>query len=751
MGKNLQGAFHEEEGQLPRVTVIGTGYLGLTHAVCLADLGHDVLAIDVDAEKIAMAASGEAPFFEPGLEPLLRKNLDAGRLRFTMSFAEVGAFGEVHFLCVGTPEGESGRADLGAVFAAAEALAPHLAAPCLVVGKSTVPVGTARQVMTRMRAIAPAGDDVDLAWNPEFLREGFAVQDSLAPDRIVLGVTSDGAAEMLREVYRGPLEAGAPLLVMDLETAELVKVAANAFLATKISFINAMAEVCEQAGADVIPLAEALGYDARIGRRFLSPGLGYGGGCLPKDIRGFRATAADLGVSSLESLLATVDEINLGRRERVVALARQAAGGSLAGRRVAVLGVAFKPDSDDVRDSPSLAVCDRLAAEGAVVSVHDPVAMPSAARKRPGLRYAPSVFEAAEGADLVLHLTEWSDYRAIDPAALAAVVARRVIIDARCCLDAALWAAAAGPCTCWVGRQAGLGVGAFGGFDDVGQEHGAGHRADAARHRGQPASHLGDLGGHVADQAGVGPGDADVDHGRAGLDHVRGQQAGPAGRHHHDVRGSGVRGEILGSGVAERHGGVLGPAGQQQAERATHGDPAPDDGDVGARDRYPVAAQQFHDAARGARQRAGLAQDQLAEVGRVQAVRVLGRVHPVQHGVGVEPGGQRQLDDVPGAGRVGVQLVDHRLHLRLGRVLGQVPADGRDPDLGAVAVLAVDVRAAARVVADQDGAQAGHGTARGQGRHVLGEFGPDLSGEGLAVEHLCGHAGPLSGRSAVRR
>ena len=424
---------------MPRVTVIGTGYLGLTHAVCLADLGHEVLAIDVDAEKIAMAASGETPFFEPGLEPLLRKNLDSGRLRFTLSCAEVGAVGEVHFLCVGTPEGESGRTDLGAVYAAARALAPHLTSPCLIAGKSTVPVGTARQVMTRMRALAPAGDGVDLAWNPEFLREGFAVQDSLAPDRIVLGVMSDGAASMLRQVYRGPLEAGSPLLVMDLETAELVKVAANAFLATKISFINAMAEVCEQAGADVIALAEALGHDTRIGRRFLSPGLGYGGGCLPKDVRGFRATAADLGVSSLESLLATVDEINLGRRERVVALARQAAGGSLAGRRVAVLGVAFKPDSDDVRDSPSLAVCDHLVAEEAVVSVHDPVAMPSAARKRPELRYASSVSEAAEGADLVLHLTEWSDYRAIDPAALARVVARRVVIDARCCLDAGLW------------------------------------------------------------------------------------------------------------------------------------------------------------------------------------------------------------------------------------------------------------------------------------------------------------------------
>jgi len=430
---------------LPRVTVVGTGYLGLTHAVCLADLGHDVLAIDVDADKIALAASGTAPFFEPGLEPLLRKNLDAGRLRFTLSFAEAGAFGDVHFLCVGTPEGEAGRADLSAVHAAAAALAPHLTGPCLVVGKSTVPVGTARQVLASLRSAAPAGAAVDLAWNPEFLREGFAVQDSLAPDRIVLGVAADGAEAALREIYRTPLENGSPLLVMDLETAELVKVAANAFLATKISFINAMAEVCEESGADVMALAEALGHDARIGRRFLSPGLGYGGGCLPKDIRGFRATAADLGVDSLVSWLGTVDGINQGRRERVVALARQAAGGpggSLAGQRVAVLGVAFKPNSDDVRDSPSLAVCDRLAAEGAIVSVHDPVAMPSAAAKRPGLRYAPSVSEAAERADLVLHLTEWSDYRAIDPAALAQVVARRVIIDARCCLDAALWRAA---------------------------------------------------------------------------------------------------------------------------------------------------------------------------------------------------------------------------------------------------------------------------------------------------------------------
>ena len=424
---------------MPRVTVIGTGYLGLTHAVCLADLGHQVLAIDVDEDKIAKAANGEVPFFEPGLEPLLRKNLDVGRLRFTTSFAEVGAFGEVHFLCVGTPQGSDGGADLSFVHAAAGALAPQLTADCLIVGKSTVPVGTARQVLSQVRAIAPAGRRVDLAWNPEFLREGHAVQDSFTPDRIVLGVTSDRAETLLREVYATPLEGGVPLLVMDLETAELVKVAANAFLATKVSFINAMAEMCEASGADVIPLAEALGYDARIGRKFLSPGLGFGGGCLPKDVRAFRATASALGVGSVVSLLSSVDAINQGRRDQVVTLAIQAAGGTLDGTRVAVLGVAFKPNSDDVRDSPSLAVCDRLRAEGAIVSVHDPVAMPNAAKRRPDLVYARSVFEAAQGAELVLHLTEWSDYQAIDPAALGRVVARRVIIDARCCLDARLW------------------------------------------------------------------------------------------------------------------------------------------------------------------------------------------------------------------------------------------------------------------------------------------------------------------------
>jgi UDPglucose 6-dehydrogenase len=424
------------------LSVIGTGYLGLTHAVCMAELGHDVLAIDVDPAKVAKAASGTAPFFEPGLEPLLRKNLEAGRLRFTTSYSEVGAFAEVHFLCVGTPQSVDGSADLQHVNSAADALAPHLARRCLVVGKSTVPVGTARLLTTRIRELAPAADQVELAWNPEFLREGMAVHDSISPDRLVFGVSSSWAADRLRDAYAVPLNNGTPCLVMDLETAELVKVAANSFLATKISFINAMAEVCEASGADVIRLAAALAHDERIGGRFLSPGLGFGGGCLPKDIRAFRATARTLGIGSVDSFLGEVDAINLSRRARVTDLAREVVGGSLAGQHVAVLGIAFKPGSDDVRDSPSLAVCDQLTREGAVVRVHDPVATGNAKLIRPNLRYAETVTEAVEGADAVLHLTEWADYRAIDPAALGKVVARRNVVDARCALDGDYWRAA---------------------------------------------------------------------------------------------------------------------------------------------------------------------------------------------------------------------------------------------------------------------------------------------------------------------
>ena len=430
-----------------RVTAIGIGYLGLTHAVCMADLGHQVLAIDVDAEKVEKATRGETPFFEPGLEPLLRKNIDAGRLRFTTSFQEIAEFGDVHFICVGTPQkpGET-AADLSYVYAAVDALAPHLSLECLIVGKSTVPVGTARDLLSRAQAAAPAGGRVSLLWNPEFLREGYAVQDTLTPDRFVFGVTSDEAGAKaeatIREVYAAPLSSGIPGITMDLETAELVKVSANSFLATKISFINAMAEMCETVGADVVALADAIGIDERIGRRFLSPGLGFGGGCLPKDIRAFRSTAASKGVDSIVSLLTTVDDINLGRRERVTTLAREAVDGSLAGKKVAVLGIAFKPNTDDLRDSPSLDICKRLAAEGAVVSIYDPVANANAARSYPDFHYADSVHEAASQAEVVLHLTEWSEFRAIDPAAMAGIVAHKVLIDARSALDAEAWHAA---------------------------------------------------------------------------------------------------------------------------------------------------------------------------------------------------------------------------------------------------------------------------------------------------------------------
>lgn len=425
-----------------RLTVIGIGYLGLTHAVCMAEIGHDVLAFDIDSAKIAKASNGEVPFYEPGLEPLLRKNLELGRLRFTDSIDQIAEFGQVHFVCVGTPQGQDGHADLSYLKAATEELARRVTGPSLIVGKSTVPPGTARLLAQRVSELAPAGAQAGLAWNPEFLREGFAVADSLRPDRLVFGVDSAGADELLRAVFDPLLAAGVPALSVDLETAELVKISANAFLALKVSFINAMAEVCEVVGADVAALAQALRYDERIGARFLAPGLGFGGGCLPKDLRAFRRTAEHLGVDSVADLLGTVDEVNLGRRAKVAELARKAVGGSLDGKRVAVLGVSFKPDTDDIRDSPSLDVCERLIGEGAIVSVHDPVALPNAARANPALRCADSVCDAADGADVVLHLTEWSDYQAIDPAMLAKVVHQRRLIDARCALDAGSWRAA---------------------------------------------------------------------------------------------------------------------------------------------------------------------------------------------------------------------------------------------------------------------------------------------------------------------
>ncbi|MEV6282930.1 UDP-glucose/GDP-mannose dehydrogenase family protein [Kribbella sp. NPDC051770] len=428
---------------LPRLTVLGTGYLGATHAICMAVLGYEVLGVDTDAAKIAALTDGRVPFYEPGLPEMLRKALDSGRLRFSTDIAEAAAFGDVHFVCVGTPQAaDSPAADLRYVDQVVSSLAPNLTRRCLVVGKSTVPVGTAARLTSMLQSLSPAATDVELAWNPEFLREGFAVEDTLRPDRLVFGVASDWALEQLQASFAPLLEAEVPVVVTDLPTAELVKVAANSFLATKISFINAMAEVCEQTGADVQQLAASLAYDPRIGGRFLRPGLGFGGGCLPKDIRAFIHRAEELGVGQAVSFLREVDAINGRRRQRTVDLIRAQAGGSLAGVTVCALGAAFKPDSDDIRDAPALDVARLLVAEGAVVRVYDPQAMENARKAYPDLHYASGVAEAASGADVVALLTEWDQFRDLDPSWLGSLVGHRKIVDGRHALDPVSWQAA---------------------------------------------------------------------------------------------------------------------------------------------------------------------------------------------------------------------------------------------------------------------------------------------------------------------
>lgn len=428
-----------------RCTVFGTGYLGATHAAGMAELGHEVLGVDIDPGKIAKLAAGDIPFYEPGLRKMLRDNIEAGRLHFTTDYDEAAEFGDVHFLGVGTPQkkGEY-AADLRHVRSVIDTLVPRLRRSAVIVGKSTVPVGTAAELGARARELAPAGIDVEVAWNPEFLREGFAVKDTLHPDRIVLGVQADSqrAEAAIRELYARILERGVPFLLTDLQTAELVKVSANAFLATKISFINAIAEVCEATNADVTVLADALGYDPRIGRRFLNAGLGFGGGCLPKDIRAFMARAGELGADPALTFLREVDSINMRRRTRMVELTTKACGGTLLGANIAVLGAAFKPESDDVRDSPALNVAGMLQLNGAAVNVYDPKAMDNSRRVFPTLNYSTSVIEACDRADAVLVLTEWQEFLDLDPEQLAATVRVKVIVDGRNCLDVAKWQAA---------------------------------------------------------------------------------------------------------------------------------------------------------------------------------------------------------------------------------------------------------------------------------------------------------------------
>ncbi|KAA9395702.1 UDP-glucose/GDP-mannose dehydrogenase family protein [Kocuria coralli] len=439
-----------------RITVLGTGYLGATHAAAMAEMGFEVLGVDVDERKLEALAAGELPFHEPGLGGLLKKHVNSGRLRFTSDYAEAGAFGDVHFISVGTPQRPgSYAADMTYVESAVTSISRHLTHDAVLVGKSTVPVGSARGLRALARAAAPEGVDVDLVWNPEFLREGHGVQDTLRPDRMVLGLPGpadrvrqgedadqESAARLeatMREIYAQQLDAGTPLVVTDYETAELVKVAANSFLATKISFINSLSEMTEAVGGDIRTLADAIGMDERIGRKFLDAGVGFGGGCLPKDLRALRARASELGLDQSVRFLVEIDDVNVRRRDHTVGVVTEMLGGSVMGRQVAVLGAAFKPESDDVRDSPALDIAARLHSIGADVHVYDPQANANAARRYPRVDYVDSLPQAIARAEVVVLLTEWEEFRTMTPQQLAPLVKHKQILDGRNVLDPAEW------------------------------------------------------------------------------------------------------------------------------------------------------------------------------------------------------------------------------------------------------------------------------------------------------------------------
>jgi UDPglucose 6-dehydrogenase len=419
-----------------KLSVIGTGYLGATHAACMASLGFEVIGVDLDSAKIDLLSQGKVPFYEPDLEDLLAAQIKSGRLKFSKNIFDI-ADCDVHFICVGTPQVKNGiAADLTYVNGAVESIAPIIKSGSLVVGKSTVPVGTAARLRDLLIKVNPT---TDLAWNPEFLREGFAVEDTLRPNRLVVGTNSDQAEATLKMVYAQNLKDGTPWVRADLPTSELVKVAANSFLATKISFINAMAEICEAAGGDVTVLAKAIGYDPRIGNRFLQAGIGFGGGCLPKDIRAFMARAEELGAQQALEFLKEIDSINLRARQRIIELVRKDLADDLTGKKVAILGAAFKPDSDDVRDSPALDIAAQIQAAGAVVTVHDPKAIANAQKRFPALKFAESIEATFTDAEIVLHLTEWKIYRELDPTKMKSLVKNPIMIDGRNALDRSAW------------------------------------------------------------------------------------------------------------------------------------------------------------------------------------------------------------------------------------------------------------------------------------------------------------------------
>ena len=425
------------------ISIIGCGYLGAVHAAAMASLGHRVIAVDTDPHRIRELSAGRPPFHEPGFEEILHQGLRSGRLRFAVSGTEPELEqAKVHFLAVGTPQSPvSGAADLTALEAAVDDLARVLRPELrpIVVGKSTVPVGTAQQLADRLE---PLGAEV--VWNPEFLREGHAVADTLHPDRIVYGLSDDPeraayAAGVLDEIHAELLAEAIPRILTNRPTAELVKMAANAFLATKISFINTMATMCDVTGGDVSVLAEAIGHDPRIGRRFLNAGIGFGGGCLPKDIRSLQTQAEELGVSQAVGFLREVDRINLECRSRVVRLAEAVCPGGLAGTKVTVLGATFKPNSDDIRDSPALDVARRLVRAGALVRVCDPCGLPNVMRTHPDLAVATDLEKGLAGAELVVLATEWRQYLELDPQWVGGLVARKIIVDGRNALDRDRW------------------------------------------------------------------------------------------------------------------------------------------------------------------------------------------------------------------------------------------------------------------------------------------------------------------------
>ncbi|WP_031074225.1 UDP-glucose dehydrogenase family protein [Streptomyces sp. NRRL WC-3742] len=428
-----------------RVSVIGCGHLGASHAAAMAELGHEVVGVEIDPDKCAILATGASWFYEAGMDDLLAKHVPTGRLRFTTSLAEAAAFADVHFLAVGTPLRADGQGyDVSQVLGAAEQLVPLLTRPATIIGKSTVTVGTVarlQQIITERAGV----EGIELVWNPEFLREGHAVADSLFPDRILVGLSSPTALATVEQVYapimaRGDIE----MVVTDPATAEVAKSAANAFLATKISYINAMAQVCDLTGANIDDVAHVMGIDKRIGHGGMRAGLGYGGGCLPKDVAAFAHAVTLLGATDATGLLDAVQAVNRSRMDTAVQLVTRAVGRPLAGLTIGYLGAAFKAGTSDVRDSPALRLADRLHDLGATVRVHDPESLDNARHSHPHLAFAPTALDAVSGADLVVIATEWGQYTRDPklPVAAADRTPARTVVDVRNALDAEPWLAA---------------------------------------------------------------------------------------------------------------------------------------------------------------------------------------------------------------------------------------------------------------------------------------------------------------------